>query len=63
MVTRLLQTLDMTTAHTIHEQGRSLRTMVNRKQSATLPIFNEFVKTYRYEKMMNYPNTGSLEES
>lgn len=53
-LSRLLQDLGMTTAHTIMEYGRPLRTMVNRKQSATLPIFNEFVRSYRYLKTMNY---------
>jgi hypothetical protein len=53
-VTKLLLSLDMTTAHVVMEEGHPLRTMVNRKQSATLPIFNEFVKSYRYEKMRQY---------
>ncbi len=53
-LSRLLQDLGMTTAHTIMEYGRPLRTMVNRKQSATLPIFKEFVRSYRYLKTMNY---------
>jgi hypothetical protein len=56
LLTKILQDLGMTTAHTIYEKGRPLRTMVNRKQSATLPIFNEFVKSYRYQKLINYPN-------
>lgn len=46
--TELLRTLGMTTAHTIQEQGRPLRTMLSRRQAQTLPIFNEFVKGYRY---------------
>jgi hypothetical protein len=53
-LTLLLQDLGMTTAHTIVESGRPLRTMVNRKQSGTLPIFNEFVQSYRYQKTMKY---------
>ena|ERR1700722_6360677 len=54
-LTALLQDLGMTTAHTIYEKKLPLRTMVNRRQSATLPIFNEFVQSYRYQKLMNYP--------
>ena len=54
-VTKILQGLGMTTAHTVYEKGRPLRSMVNRKESATLPIFNEFVKGYRYQKLINYP--------
>jgi hypothetical protein len=54
LTTRLLQSLGMTTAHTIYESGIPLRTMVNRRQSSSLPIFNEFVKSYRYHKMLDY---------
>jgi len=53
-LTRLLQSLGMTTAHTITEAGKPLRTMVNRRQSAKLPIFSEFVKSYRYNKLMEH---------
>jgi hypothetical protein len=53
-VTRLLQSVGMTTAHVIHESGKPLRTMVNAKQASTLPIFNEFVKSYRYERLMQH---------
>jgi len=57
LVTELLQSLGMTTAHTIREEGKELRTMVNRRQSATLPVFNEFVMSYRYHKMLGHkPN-------
>ncbi len=54
LLTELLKSLGMTTAHTIREEGRELRTMVNRKQAATLPVFNEFIKSYRYHKMLDY---------
>jgi hypothetical protein len=54
LTTKLLQSLGMTTAHTIYESGIPLRTMVNRRQSATLPIFNELVKSYRYHKMLDF---------
>ena len=52
-VTRLLQGLGMSTAHTLYENGAPLRTQVNRKQAATLPIFNEFVQGYRYKKHLD----------
>ena len=54
LVTRLLQSLGMTTAHTVHEYGISLRTRVRAKQAAKLPIFNEFTKGYRYQKLQQY---------
>jgi hypothetical protein len=47
-LTKLLRDRGMSTAHTIYEYGKPLRTMVNRKQAATLPVFNEFVQGYRY---------------
>jgi hypothetical protein len=53
-VTRLLQDLGMTTAHTIYETNKPLRTMVNARQAAKLPIFNEFVKSYRYQRLMTH---------
>jgi hypothetical protein len=48
----LLQSLGLTSAHVVIEAGRALRTMVSRRQGASLPIFNEFVKGYRYQKLM-----------
>jgi hypothetical protein len=54
LTTKLLQGLGMTTAHTVYESEVPLRTMVNRRQSSSLPIFNEFVKSYRYYKMLHY---------
>ena len=53
----LLQSLGMTTAHPVSEAGRQLRTMVNRRQAAGLPIFNEYVRSYRYEKLLSYPKS------
>ena len=50
-VTQLLKSLGMSTAHTVYENHLALRTMVNRRQAATLPIFSEFVRGYRYEKL------------
>jgi len=51
----LLQSLGMTTAHVSYEKGEPLKTMLNRKQASTLPIFNEYVKGYRYRRMMTWP--------
>ncbi|MDA4121687.1 MAG: hypothetical protein OK456_00735 [Thaumarchaeota archaeon] len=53
-MTRLLQSLGMSTAHTIYEENKPLRTMVNAKQATALPIFNEFVKSYRYQRLMEH---------
>ncbi len=53
-VTRLLQSLGMTTAHTLYERNKPLRTMVNARQSAKLPIFNEYVRSYRYQKLRRF---------
>ena len=54
LVTRLLSSLGMTTAHTIYEYGIPLRTRVRTKQAAKLPVFNEFTKSYRYQKLQQY---------
>jgi len=48
----LLQGLGMRTAHVSYEGGEPLKTMVSRREASTLPIFNEFIKSYRYQKMM-----------
>lgn len=53
-VTRLLQSPGMTTAHTLYEGNKPLRTMVNARQSAKLPIFNEYVRSYRYQKLRRF---------
>jgi len=50
--TRVLKSVGMTSAHTIHEKGRPLRTMVSRREARKLPIFNEFAKGYRYERLV-----------
>jgi hypothetical protein len=53
-VTRLLHTLDLPSAYTRIEYGQPLRTSVRAKEAAELPIFNEFIKSYRYEYLMRY---------
>ena len=47
----LLQGLGMRTAHVSYERGEPLKTMLSRREASTLPIFNEFVESYRYQKM------------
>ena len=49
----VLQSLGITSAHCGYEKGEPLRTVLSLKQAASLPIFNEFVKSYRYQKLMN----------
>jgi hypothetical protein len=50
---RLLNGLGMKTAHTVYERGIPLRTRLNRIEASRLPIFNEFVKSYRYQKLLD----------
>lgn len=50
----LLQTLGIVTAHVVFEDGVPLRTSMNRKQASRLPIFNELVGGYRYQRMMDW---------
>ena len=52
-VTRLLQSLDMKTAYTRAEDGIPMRTVVKNAEAASLPIFNEFVKGYRYKQLLD----------
>ena len=47
----LLRSLGLRTAHVSYEGGEPLKTMVSRREASTLPVFNEFVKSYRYQKM------------
>ena len=51
-VTKMLTGLGMTSAHTMYENHIPRRTSVLNGEAATLPIFNEFVKGYRYEILM-----------
>jgi len=45
--------LGMRTAHVSYEGGEPLKTMASRREASTLPIFNELVSSYRYDKMMS----------
>jgi len=53
-VTRLLHSLNLNSAYTRKEYGNELRTVVKAREAAKLPIFNEFVKGYRYDQLMSY---------
>ena len=48
----LLQSLGITSAHIGYEHGQPYKTVANCQQAATLAIFNELVKSYRYQKLM-----------
>jgi len=50
--TRLLRSLGMASAHVAYENGVPLRTALKTNEAARIPIFNEFVKSYRYQRMM-----------
>jgi transposase-like protein len=53
-LTKLLHSLGLKTAFTRLENGKPLRTVVHNKEAVKLPIFNEFVKGYRYQKLQQY---------
>jgi hypothetical protein len=50
----LLQSLGMKTARVSYEKGLALRTALSTKEAARLPLFNEIVKGYRYQRMMSF---------
>jgi len=49
----VLRSLGITSAHCGYEKGEPLKTVINLRQASGLPIFSEFVKSYRYQKMMS----------
>ena len=51
---RVLHSLGMTTAHVGFDYGEPYKTTLNRKQASTLPIFNEYVNSYRHQKLMKW---------
>jgi len=57
--TRLLLDLGMKSAHVAYENGIPLRTAPRTGEAAKLPLFNEFVKSYRYRKMLYWGNINS----
>jgi len=48
----VLRGLGTPSAHVAYEKGIPLRTALKTSEAANLPIFNEFVKSYRYQKLM-----------
>ena len=54
LVTRILQSLGLTSAYSREENGEMLRTVVRNAEAANLPIFNEFTKGYRYQLLKSY---------
>ncbi len=53
-VTKLLHSLGLKSAYTRTENEKPLRTIVNNKEASRLPIFNEFAKGYRYQKLQQF---------
>ena len=59
LVVRLLSSLGMKTQRVIFEKGQQLRTSVTTREGAKLPIFNELVRSYRYNALMSF-GVGSV---
>lgn len=53
----LLQGLGIRSAYVAYENGLPLRTAMKTVEAAKLPLFNEFVRSYRYQKMMYWSST------
>ncbi len=54
LVARILQSLGMTTAHVGYEGGKPYHTIVCAREALTLPVFSEFVRSYRYERLFRH---------
>jgi hypothetical protein len=52
--TKVLQNLGATSARIAYEYGVPYRTALSTKDASRLPIFNEFVQSYRYLRMMQW---------
>jgi len=50
----VLHSLGMKTARVSFEKGLPLRTAINTDEAASLPIFSEFVRSYRCQRMMKW---------
>ncbi len=48
----LLRSLGATRAHSVQENGQLLRTYISWREAVALPLFNEFVGGYRFQKLM-----------
>ena len=51
---RLLQSVGIRTARPSYEGGLPLRTAMRTFEASKMPLFNEFVKSYRYQRMMQW---------
>ena len=49
----VLLSFGTTSAHCGYEYGEPLKTIVSLKQASILPIFKEFVNSYRYQNLMS----------
>ena len=48
----ILRSLGLTSAHLGYERGRPLKSIVSLREASTLPVFSEFVESYRYQKLI-----------
>ncbi len=48
---RVLRSVGVASAHAVEEGGRSLRVYVQSREAARLPLFNEIVAGYRFQKL------------
>ncbi|MDG6988304.1 MAG: hypothetical protein JRN21_03155 [Nitrososphaerota archaeon] len=62
-ITRVLRSLGMTSAHVAFEGGEPLKARLNRREASTLPVFSEYVKSYRFQKMMELNKPGPFPRS
>ena len=46
------------TSHLGYERGRPFKTVLSLREASTLPGFNEFVESYRYQKLMRPCKSG-----
>ncbi|MDA4134553.1 MAG: hypothetical protein OK441_03175 [Thaumarchaeota archaeon] len=53
LVTEILHSLGLKSANTRTENGLPMRTVVKNAEAASLPIFNEFVRSYRYRQLLD----------
>lgn len=53
-LTKLFHSLGLESARTKYENGKPLRTAINAREAAKLPVFSEFAKGYRYQKLQQY---------
>ncbi len=51
-VSRILKSLGIESCKVVVENGKPLRVRVHRKEAAALPMFNEWARSYRFEKLV-----------